>query len=185
MQSLVRISGICMVLALLETASGQAANSPTGQIFRNDSIGLTYSFPEAFAPQPENQLPQDPAGREHIILALWDRPRHTPTPRIVFLYDAKARPVSWTLKEIAIRYLRAFRPGKDYKMSEPQGALLGSNRLWRMDYWRPDDSGQSYNSAIAIPLKDRRLLFIQANASSQRDLDSLVDSLRELRIDGK
>jgi len=174
---------ICLILAFLGTATGQVKTSLTGRTFKNDNIGLTYTFPEAFTPEPEDQLPQDPKGREHIILALWDKPRHTPIPRIVFLYDTKVEPASFTLKEIAVRYLHSLRPGEGYKMSEPQKVSIAGNTMWRMDYWRADDSGQSYNSAVVIPFKDRRLLFIQMNAPSQRELDSIVDSLHELRFD--
>jgi len=41
-----------------------------------------------------------------------------------------------------------------------------------MDYWRPDDSGQSYNSAMVYPFKGEKVLFIQMNAASQRELGS-------------
>jgi hypothetical protein len=54
--------------------------------------------------------------------------------------------------------------------------------LWRMDYWRPDDSGQSFNSMMAIALNDRSVLCIQMNAPSQPELDRLFDSLQRLHI---
>jgi hypothetical protein len=183
MQSVVRIFCFYLIWALIGTTSGQTKTERHGPTFESKEIGLIYRFPEALEPAPADQLPQDPKGRERIILALWEKPRHAPVPRIVFLYDTKAAPASLTAEEIAVRYLHSLKPGEGYKMSEPQKVSIAGNTMWRMDYWRPDDSGQSVNSAIVIPFKDKRLLFIQMNAPSQRELDALVDSLQELKFD--
>jgi hypothetical protein len=180
-----KIFAVCLSFALIGSTLGQIKDNLTGRTFRNENIGLTYTFPAAFVPEAENKLPQDPNNREHVLLALWDKPRHTPVPRVVLLYDTKINPDRYTLEQIAVRYLQSLKPGEGYKMSKPREVSIGGNTMWRMDYWRPDDSGQSYNSAIAIPFKDRRLLFIQMNAPSQGELDSLVASLQELKFDRK
>jgi hypothetical protein len=185
MQSVVRIFCFYLIWVLLGTAICQTKADQPRRTFENKEIGLTYAFPEGLDPTPADQLPRDPNGREHIILALWDKPRHAPVPRIVFLYDAKAAPATLTTEEIAVRYLHSLKPGEGYKMSEPQKTSMAGNTMWRMDYWRPDDSGQSFNSAIVIPFKDKRLLFVQMNAASQRELDSIVGSLHELRFDSR
>ncbi|HEY7405361.1 MAG TPA: hypothetical protein VIB39_17680 [Candidatus Angelobacter sp.] len=162
----------------------QAKSGINGRTYRNDNIGLTYAIPQGLAADPKMQIPQDPAGREFIILALWDNPRHTPIPRITFLYETKEAPAGLSAEEIALRYLHSLERNRDgYKMSEPKKLLSAGFAMWRMDYWRPDDAGQSYNSAIIVPLKDRRLLFIQMNAASQNELDSLVGSLNNLQLD--
>ena len=176
---------IGLILVSLGTATGQIENSATGRTFRNDNIGMTYTIPEALAPEAESQLPRDPKGHEYIILALWDKARHTPVPRVVFLYETKEAPASLTPEEIALRYLHSMKPLQGYKMTEPQRVSTAGTTMWRMDYQRPDDSGQSYNSAIVVPFSDRKLLFIQMNAATQGDLDTLVGSLRELRFDRK
>jgi hypothetical protein len=171
--------------AVLVAAATAQVKSVAGQPFRNDSIGLDYAIPSFLVPAPENELPRDPTGRELVILALWDSPRRTPTPRVVFLYDTKARPSTLTLDQIGEDYLRSLKPGEGFKMEQPRKVSVAGNPMWRMDFWRPDDSGQSFNSSFAIPLKDRRVLFIQVNASSQRQLDLLVDSLQGLKFDRK
>jgi len=173
---------IFAVFALVGSAAAQTKPSPAAQTYKNAGIGLTYTFPATLAPQPENELPQS-SGTEKIILALWDKPRHTPVPRVVFLYDSKVQPARFTPDEIALKYLQSLRPQAGYKMSNPQKVRIGANALWRMDYWRPDDSGQSYNSAIAFAFKNRTVLCIQMDASSQPELDSLVDSLQALIFD--
>ncbi len=174
-----------VIVILLGTGAAQIKSSITGHTFRNDNLGLTYSFPEMLVPSPTKGLPQDPKGREHIILALWDHPRRTPAPRVVFLYDTKARPSAWSAEAIAGHYLRALalRPGEGYKMGQPQKMSVAGKTMWRMDYWKPDNSGQSYNCAIVFPLPDRRILFIQLNAASERELDLLRDSLKGLKFD--
>ncbi len=173
---------ICVILSSFGLAAEQIRSTLSGQTFVNENMGLTYTFPDKFIAQPLDQLPQDPRTPEYILLALWDKARRTPTPRVVFLYDIRRSRPNATPDHIATYYLHSLVPGKDYKVSEPRKLTLAGNTMWRMDYWRPDDSGQSYNSAIVIPLRDGRILFIQMNASSQSGLDSLVDSLRELRF---
>jgi hypothetical protein len=184
MRSLARMFCLLAVAALALTNTDQIKSTLNGTMFRNENIGLTYKIPEGFAPDPKQQIPQDPRGREFIILALWDHPRHTPIPRITFLYETKEAPASFTSEQIALRYLHALeRHREGYKMSDPRRVSMSGNTMWRMDYWRSDDSGQSYNSAIIIPFKDRKLLFIQMNASTQDELDSLIRSLDTLRFD--
>jgi len=173
---------VLVTIALAGAMAAQMRPSPAGQTYRNVDLGLTYTYTSTFAPQPENELPQS-SGTEKIILALWDKPRHTPVPRVVFLYDSKVQPARLTPDEIALKYLQTLRPQAGYKMSKPQKVTIGANALWRMDYWRPDDSGQSYNSAIAFVFMNKTVLFIQMNASSQPELDSLVDSLQLLTFD--
>lgn len=184
MRSLARIFCLLAGTALALTNTDQIKSSLNGTTFRNENIGLAYKLPEGLAPDPKQQIPQDPNGREFIILALWNHPRRTPIPRVTFLYETKEAPASLTSEEIALRYLRALeRHREGYKMSDPRRLLVSGNTMWRMDYWRPDDSGQSYNSAIIIPFKDRKLLFIQMNAPTPKELDSLIRSLDTLRFD--
>jgi hypothetical protein len=181
MRSFIQSLCIGVTLILLGSAAAQSKNSVIGRSFKNDEIGLTYTLPESFVPQPENELPQDPKGREHFILVLWDNPRRTPVPRIAFVYDTKVAQVS--PEDHALRYLHSAKAGEGYKVSEPRKMSMAGTTMWRMDYWRPDNSGQSYNSAIAIPFRDGRLLFIQMSARSQQELDSLVESLHALRFE--
>jgi hypothetical protein len=171
-------------VVLIAAATAQV-KSVTGRPFRNESIGLNYAIPSTLVPSSEDELPKDPTGRERVILALWDNPRRTPTPRVVFLYDTKARSSTLTLDQIGEDYLRSLKPGEGFKMEQPRKVLVAGNPMWRMDFWRPDDSGQSFNSSFAVPLVDRKVLFIQMNASSQRQLDLLVDSLQGLKFDQK
>jgi hypothetical protein len=184
MRSFVRVSfDLVVVMMLLGTGTAQVKGSAAAHTFRNDNLGLTYTFPEVLAPSPDEGLPRDPKGREYIILALWDQPRRTPVPRIVFLYDTKPRPSTWSSDTIAHHYLRTLTPGEGYKMGQPQRMSVAGKTTWRMDYWKPDDSGQSYNCAMVFPLEDRRVLFIQLNAPSERELDLLRDSLKGLKFD--
>ncbi len=172
----------CVVL--IAAGAAQMRSSLNGSTFRNEDIGLTYTLPQGLAPAPNQKVPQDPHGREFIILALWDTPRKTPIPRVTFLYDTKEAPAKLTPEEVATRFLQAMSRNREgYKMSDPRRVSIADTTMWRMDYWRPDDSGQSFNSAVIIPLKDRKLLFIQMNAPTQAKLDSLIDTLRELHFD--
>jgi len=134
-------------------------------------------------------MPQDPSGREHVILALWDAPQRTGIPRMAFLYDTKIRPAGSSPEMMADRYLAAMRvevsKWQGVKVSDPKKISPAGYEIWRLDYWHPADSGPPYNSAIVIPLKDRRILAIQINAPSQNELDAEVESLRDLRFDEK
>ena len=101
------------------------------------------------------------------------QPRRTPIPRIVFLHDTKARSSTLTADQIGEDYLKSLKPGEGFKVERPKKVLIAGNSIWRMDYWRPDTSGQSFHSSFAVPLKDRRVLFIDMNSSSRSQLDVL------------
>jgi hypothetical protein len=179
----------CLILACAIVCVGQAEEGVHGHIFRHNEIGLTYTFPERFSPKVESEIhPQDPSGREHVFLALWDTPERTGVPRMAFLYDRKIRPADRSREEMADRYLAEVRqmwvnvPG--VRISGPKKISPAGYAIWRLDLWQPDTLPH-YNSAIVIPLADRRLLLIQVNAPSQSELDAEVDSLRELHLDSK
>ena len=181
-----------LILALLWTSSfvvcaGQASEGVHGHVFRSDSIGLTYAFPQNLSAKVERELPMnDSSGREHMILALWDSPDREGSPRIALLYDTKPRSAELSRAEIANRYLSAVRqlwvnvPG--IKISGPQKMSLPGCEVWRLDLFQPD-ALPHYNSAVVVPLADRRLVAIQINAPSQAELDEEVNSLRGLRLD--
>jgi hypothetical protein len=136
-------------------------------------------------PQPEDQLPKDPNGREQVVLALWDSPRSTSVPRIVFLHDSKVRPPNLSPDAIAEGYLHSLRPVAVARLSKPSKISNDGVAMWRMDYSAPNNSDQSYNTAIAIALKDRPVLFVQMNASSQSRLEALVGSIQDLHFANK
>src|SRR5947209_473655 len=85
--------------------AGQTDEGVHGNIFRNNAIGFSYTFPETFSPRVETEMPpqfqNDPAGREHMIFGLWDKPARTGTPRIAFLYDTKVRPAGLSREQMA------------------------------------------------------------------------------------
>ena len=183
----------CLILALpclfassLILCAGQTVD---GHIFRSEKIGLTYAFPESFTAQVESELPMhDSTGREHMILALWNLPERSGSPRITFLYDTKVRSADLSSAEIANRYLAAVRQlwanVRGVKVLGPQKISLPGCDVWRLDFFQPDQLPH-YNSAVVVPLADRRLLAIEMNAPSQAELDAEVDSLRGLRLDRK
>lgn len=176
----------CLVVTCVIVCAGQAEEGVHGHVFRSDAIGLTYTFPEKFSPKVENELPRFQSSREHVVLALWDTPARTGAPRMTFLYDRKVRPAGLSREEMADRYLAAVRQlwvnVQGVKISGPKQISPAGYAIWRLDIWQPDTLPH-YNSAIAIPLADRRILVIQVNAPSQSELDAEVDSLRELRFD--
>ena len=185
--SRILVALLCSIVTCVIVCAGQAEEGVHGHVFRSDAIGLTYTFPEKFSPKVENEIrPQDPSGREHVILALWNTPERTGVPRMALLYDRKVRPAGSSREEMAGRYLAAVRQlwvnVQGVKISGPKQVSPAGYAIWRLDLWQPDTLPH-YNSAIAIPLADRRILVIQVNAPSQSDLDAEVDSLRELRFD--
>ncbi len=176
----------CVILICVTLCAGQT-EGVHGHVFRNDALRLTYTFPEQFSPKVESEVPmQDRSGREHMILALWNTPERTGTPRMAFLWDRKVRPAGSSREEMADRYLAAVRqlwvnvPG--VKISGPRKISPAGYAIWRLDTWQPD-ALPHYNAAVVIPLPDRRILAIQINAPSQGELDAEVDSLSELRFD--
>lgn len=178
---------VCLVLR-----AGPVEDGVHGHVFRNNAIGLTYTIPENLFPKSESEIRADgiqldPTGREHIVLAMWSTPERTGIPRMAFLYDTKVRPTSLSRKEIAAGWIesltKTMKDDSNVKMSEPKAVSLGGITMWRVDYWQGHGYVLPYNSAIVIPLADRKLLAIQLNATSQSELDTEVDSLRELRFD--
>jgi hypothetical protein len=182
------VSTACLIAACAMVCAAQT-EGVHGHVFRNNDIGLTYTIPEKFSPKVENEMPaQDPSGREHFILALWNTPERTGAPQMTFLYDKKVRPAGSSREEMANRYLEAVRKlwvdVQGVKISGPKKISPAGYAIWRLDLWQPD-ALPHFNSAIAIPLRDRRILVIQANAASQSELDAEVDSLRDLTFDEK
>jgi hypothetical protein len=183
-------SCLILVLSCLFAASIiGSAQTVHGHVFRHDKIGLTYTFPGNFSAKVESKLPMhDASGREHMILALWNSSEQTDAPRIAFLYDTKARAAELSRAEIANHYLSAVRQlwvsVRGVKISGPQKISLPGCDVWRLDLFQPDTLPH-YNAAVVVPLADHRLVAIQINADSQKDLDAEVDSLKELRLDRK
>ena len=167
---------------------GQLADGVRGHVFRSNTIGMTYTFPDGFTPKTEAEqiVPPDPTGREHMILALWDNQGRQGVPKMAFLYDRKQRPASFSSAEIATRYLHAVRelwggiPG--IKFVGPTKLSFAGYGIWRLDWWTPEQQPR-FNAAAVIPLPDRRILAIKLTASSQRELDREIDSLAMLRFD--
>ena len=177
---------ICFVFILAALCPAQTNRPESGHTFRNEDIGLTWSFPETLVPEALDQLPRDPSGRERILLALWDNEK-TPVTLIAFL--TKTRPdtrssSAWALQYLAdLRHRQSLSPGEGVKMSDPIETRIGSRTAWKMNYSRPDHPRQPFMSAITVPAKGRTVLFIQMSARSERELDSFVNSLAALKFD--
>jgi hypothetical protein len=95
------------------------------------------------------------------------------------------RPASLSSEEIATHVLKPLKPAGARKVSEITKFALPATGSWRFDYELPDADGQTFNSAIAVPLSDRRVLLIQVNGASQLELDSLLASLKKLQVPKK
>ena len=121
-----------------------------------------------------------------MILALWDTPQRSGAPRMAFLYDTKQRSSDRTHDTIALAYIGEAKGMwlgvKGVKIVGPTKVSEPSYDYWRLDLSAPDQVPR-YNSVIVITLSDRRVLSIQANAPSQSELDSEVDSLAQMRFD--
>jgi hypothetical protein len=179
---------LSVALACLALRADPPEDGVHGRVFRNSALGLTYMIPENRFPKIETEkLPTDTTGREHIVLALWSMPERTGIPRMAFLYDMKVRPAGSSPNEIAASWIESLKKtmkgDPNVTISEPKTISLGGKSVWRLDYWQGHGYVLPYNSAIVIPLTDRRLLAIQVNAPSQGELDTDIDSLRELRFD--
>lgn len=188
MYSLVRrLTMFCLALTCTLGCGAQTKDGLQGSTFRSSAIGITYRLPDKFSAKVEAELPQDPSGREHLILALWDTSERTEIPRMAFLYDTKVRPPGSNRETMAARYVAAMKDaatkGGGVNVSAPVAITLAGYIVWRMNYLYPAAPERAHNCGIVIPLRDRRILAIQINASSEADLDAEVDSLRELHFD--
>ena len=175
---------IYFILAALSAAQTKSAESEV-RVFRNEDIGLTWTYPDTLVAEQTDKLPRDPSGRERIILALWDKTQKTPVPLIVFLWGTRVRPNTWSRSEIAQRYLRYLKsnPGKASNLSESTELQIGSRTAWKMVYSLTDKLGQSSDCEIALPLKNRTLLLIQMSARSASELDSFMKALATVKFD--
>src|ERR1700683_1331063 len=98
------VSMPCLLLACAMVCAAKA-EGVHGHVFRNNDIRLTYAIPEKFSPKVENEMPtQDPSGREHLILALWNTPERAGAPQMTFLYDKKIRPAGSSGVQMAGRH---------------------------------------------------------------------------------
>jgi hypothetical protein len=181
------LAKFCLALSCILGCAAQTRDGLQGSTFRSPAIGMTYSVPSRFSAKIGTNLPQDPSGREHIILTVWETSDGVGIPRMTFLYDTKVRPVGSTRETMAARYLAAMKDvatkGGGVSVSVPKAISPAGYVIWRMNYIYPAAPERAHNCGIVIPLKDRRILAIQINASSEADLDAEVDSLRELHFD--
>jgi hypothetical protein len=182
LRALVWLSVLCA------TGIGQQTASVHGNVFREETIGLTYEFPEKFSPTADNKqlFGDDKTGRERVILSLWDMPERGGALRMVLLYDAKQRGSDRTRDTISLAYLGEVRRNwlgvKGIQMDAPTKVSQPSYDYWRLDISGPDQVPR-YSSVIVITLGDRRVLAIKAGAPTQRELDSEVASLARMRFD--
>ncbi len=186
-----RFVGSLVVGGLLLSALcvAQSKGSIRGNVFREESIGLTYEFPENFSPKVGDKMPKpfrDATGRERFILTLWDTPERGGALRMAFLYDTKQRSSDRTHDTIALAYIGEikgnWRAVKDATMVGPTKVSEPSYDYWRLDLSAPNEAPR-YSSMIVITLSDRRVLAIKAGAPSQSELDSEVASLARMRFD--
>ncbi len=98
------------------------------------------------------------------------------------MWDIAVRPPKLTSEEIARHALEPLRTAGATKVSEIIQFPLPTAKSWRLDYQMSDNPGQIFNSAVVIPLRGRRVLYIQMNAATRSELDSLVASLKALRL---
>jgi hypothetical protein len=177
-----------LILASVVACGGQAKDRIAGEVFRSDAIGLTYTFPAAFSPKIASEIPGSTSAVETLILALWSTPDRIGPPRMSFLYDKKIRPAGRTRQQMADRYLGEIKQMwvgvRGAKITGPEEISPAGYLIWRINISQPDNSPH-YISAIAIPLPDRRILVIQANAPSQGELDAELNSLKDLHFDRK
>jgi hypothetical protein len=177
---------VCLLL-FCPAGVSQAKGNVHGSVFREASLGLTYSFPEQFSPSVESEIPsRDPSGREHMILALWATTQRSGEPRMAFLYDTKQRSSDRTHDTIALAYIgeikRMWLGVKDANIVAPTKTSQPTYDYWRFDFSAPDRDPR-FNSAVVITLADRRVLVVRAGAPSQSELDREIDSLSQLRFD--
>ncbi len=87
------IAALVSAIIICTLCVAQGEGRVRGNVFREESMGLTYEFPEEFSPKVvENKklFGNDATGRERMILTLWDTPQRGGALRMAFLYDAKA-----------------------------------------------------------------------------------------------
>jgi hypothetical protein len=187
MRRFIGASVSAIVICTLCVAQGKG--SVRGNVFREESMGLTYEFPEKFSPKVDENhklFGHDTTGRERMILTLWDPPQRGGALRMAFLYDTKQRSSDRTHDTVALAYMGEIKGMwlgvKDVKIVGPTKVSEPSYDYWRLDFSTPNQVPR-YNSAIAITLSDRRILVVRAGAPSQSELDSEVDSLVRLRFD--
>lgn len=183
------IGALVSAIIICTLCVAQGESSVRGNVFREESMGLTYEFPERFSPKVvENKklFGHDTTGRERMILTLWDTPQRGGALRMAFLYDTKQRSSDRTHDTIALAYIgeirQTWRGVTGVKMDAPTKVSKPSYDYWRLDFSAPDQVPR-YNSAIVITLSDRRILVVRAGAPSQSELDSEVDSLARMRFD--
>jgi hypothetical protein len=188
-----RLAGVVLsicALLLCSLCNAQATWSINSNVFRENSLGLTYEFPETFRPKVGSEMPVsfhgDANGRERFILTLWDATDSGGALRMAFLYDTKERSSDRTHDTIALAYLGEIKGMwlgvKGVKIVGPNKVSEPSYEYWRMDFSTPDQTPR-YNSAVVITLSDRRVLVVRAGAPSQNELDDEVGSLTRLRFD--
>lgn len=182
------IGAMSSILCLVVLCSGQTNERVEGHVFRSDAIGLTYTFSPDFSAKTAREIPGSDTAVERMLLVLWDNPNRAGSPRISLLYDKKVRPADRMRKQIAYRYLvevkRMWEPVRGVDISPPEETSPAGYPIWRLDLWQPNNSPH-FNSAVVIPLADRRILAIQMNAPSRAELDAELDSLKNLRFDQK
>jgi hypothetical protein len=162
----------------------QLGGSFDGNTYKNAHIGLTYSYPDKLQPQSLATLPPPSDGRTHILLALWNSPKQTPTPRIVmFIDDVSSYPNVTTARYLLSMTKAAQQGGADIS-KEPVEVVISGLKFLRLDYRRPKDPAQLYNSGF-VALWNKYALVFQINSATPGELEDYAKSVKSLSVSRK
>src|SRR5438876_485209 len=159
----------------------QLGGSFDGNTYKNAHLGFSYSYPDKLQPQSLATLPPPSDGRTHILLALWDSPKQTPTPRIVlFVDDVSSYPNATTAGYLGSMTKAARQGGADVN-KEPGEVVISGLKFLRLDYRHPKYPAQLYNSGF-VALWGKYALVFQMNAATQEELDDYAKSVKSLSV---
>jgi len=129
-------------------------------------------FPQPSFHRPRMNFRKTQLGVKASSWALWDNPRRTPTPCVVFLCDTKARSYSLTLDQIREDYLRSLKPDERIQDGATEKSWLRGTQCGARATGIQTIRDNPLTRHLRFLSKTEGVLFIQMNASSQLQLDS-------------
>lgn len=175
---LVTLSGYCTAQTHDDI---QLAGSFNGNTYKNSGLGLSYSYPDKLQPQILATLPPPSDGRTHILLALWDSPKQTPTPRIVMFVDEISSYPNATIAGYLRSMTKAAKQGGADINTKPVEVVISGLKFLRLDYLQPKYEAQVYNSGF-VALWGKYALVFQMNAETREKLEEYAKSVKSLNV---
>jgi len=174
--------GLCGPSAPAQSACSVSPGAIHAGHYRNEALGLTYTYPNSLLPSDPATLPHDPKSRFVVLAAFWKSPRDLAEPDVFISADDPAQYADPS----ALAYLQRIQNTVSDKY---QGHILQSGKIYplsgqdfyRLDYQFSQAKPPVFKAALTGRVGACEVTF-QITGKSAADVDQLFRSVAAATI---